>query len=119
MTDPTAAAGWYAQPDGSQRYWDGQAWTEQVQPAVSAHAQSRTYDGIGWLGVRWGRSGRPAPARVAAAAFAIAAAIQFVIAAQGSSVSTLIAVSGAASALGALAFWVDAHFAARVEREQA
>lgn len=24
--------GWYNQPDGSQRYWNGQAWTEHVRP---------------------------------------------------------------------------------------
>lgn len=28
----SAQPGWYFQPDGSQRYWDGQAWTEHVQP---------------------------------------------------------------------------------------
>lgn len=25
-------AGWYQQPDGSQRYWDGQTWTDHVVP---------------------------------------------------------------------------------------
>lgn len=28
MTQP--AAGWYDQPDGTKRYWDGQAWTEHT-----------------------------------------------------------------------------------------
>ena len=32
MTDDNGAApaGWYPQPDGSQRYWDGSAWTSHV-----------------------------------------------------------------------------------------
>ena len=29
-------AGWYPQADGSQRYWDGQGWTQHTQPAPSA-----------------------------------------------------------------------------------
>lgn len=28
----TAFAGWYPQPDGSQRYWDGGAWTAHQTP---------------------------------------------------------------------------------------
>lgn len=28
-----AAPGWYPQPDGSRRYWDGTQWTQQVVPA--------------------------------------------------------------------------------------
>jgi hypothetical protein len=27
---PLAAAGWYPQADGTQRYWDGAAWTEHI-----------------------------------------------------------------------------------------
>jgi hypothetical protein len=27
---PTAPAGWYPQPDGTQRYWDGSAWAENT-----------------------------------------------------------------------------------------
>jgi Domain of unknown function (DUF4352)/Protein of unknown function (DUF2510) len=27
-------AGWYPQPDGQQRYWDGERWTENVAPGV-------------------------------------------------------------------------------------
>lgn len=34
-----APAGWYPQPDGSQRYWDGSAWTEQVTAAARAADQ--------------------------------------------------------------------------------
>lgn len=33
-----APAGWYAQPDGTQRYWDGSAWTDDVAPATRATA---------------------------------------------------------------------------------
>lgn len=38
MTDdaPSAPAGWYPQADGSQRYWDGAAWTEHRAPAPGA-----------------------------------------------------------------------------------
>jgi hypothetical protein len=28
-------AGWYPQPDGQQRYWDGQQWTEHLAPIAS------------------------------------------------------------------------------------
>jgi len=28
-------AGWYPQPDGRQRYWDGERWTESFAPAVA------------------------------------------------------------------------------------
>ena len=28
-------AGWYPQPDGQQRYWDGQQWTEQFAPGAA------------------------------------------------------------------------------------
>lgn len=29
---PANAPGWYRQPDGTQRYWDGRAWTEHTAP---------------------------------------------------------------------------------------
>jgi hypothetical protein len=29
---PSPAPGWYPQGDGSQRYWDGQVWTEHIAP---------------------------------------------------------------------------------------
>lgn len=30
---PTAGgAGWYTQPDGTQRYWDGTQWTDHTAP---------------------------------------------------------------------------------------
>ncbi|MDR1015015.1 MAG: DUF2510 domain-containing protein [Coriobacteriales bacterium] len=38
MADEQIAAGWYPDPAGDTtriRYWDGQAWTEQTQPAVN------------------------------------------------------------------------------------
>ena len=31
----SSQAGWYPQPDGQQRYWDGQQWTENFAPGVS------------------------------------------------------------------------------------
>jgi Domain of unknown function (DUF4429)/Protein of unknown function (DUF2510)/Short C-terminal domain len=31
-----AAAGWYPQPDGQQRYWDGELWTEHFAPGGQA-----------------------------------------------------------------------------------
>lgn len=36
MSDPNqqAAAGWYPDGQGSQRYWDGQQWTDAVVPGV-------------------------------------------------------------------------------------
>jgi TM2 domain-containing membrane protein YozV len=33
-------AGWYPQADGSQRYWDGLAWTPHVTPAQAAYPPS-------------------------------------------------------------------------------
>jgi len=30
--------GWYPQPDGQQRYWDGQSWTEHLAPVLTADA---------------------------------------------------------------------------------
>jgi len=35
-----APAGWYGQPDGSQRYWDGAAWTEHISPAAALPGDS-------------------------------------------------------------------------------
>ncbi len=34
----TAPAGWYDQGNGTQRYWDGEAWTEHTAPAAAARA---------------------------------------------------------------------------------
>ena len=43
----TAPTGWYDQGDGSQRYWDGTAWTEHTAPstqtAPSTHAAPSTH----------------------------------------------------------------------------
>lgn len=33
-----APAGWYPQPDGTQRYWDGSTWTEHISPAAGPAA---------------------------------------------------------------------------------
>lgn len=32
MTQATARAGWYGQPDGSERFWTGSQWSDQVRP---------------------------------------------------------------------------------------
>ncbi len=38
MTETTAPAAWYTDPEvaGQLRYWDGARWTEQVAPAMAA-----------------------------------------------------------------------------------
>ena len=33
-------AGWYPQPDGQQRYWDGELWTEHFAPGVQAETSA-------------------------------------------------------------------------------
>ena len=37
-----APAGWYPQTDGSQRYWDGSAWTDQVTSAAPVAPEAPT-----------------------------------------------------------------------------
>jgi len=34
----SSPAGWYPQPDGQQRYWDGQQWTERFAPGAATPA---------------------------------------------------------------------------------
>lgn len=34
MADTSAPAGWYAQPDGTERFWTGEGWTDQVRPLL-------------------------------------------------------------------------------------
>ena len=41
----SAPAGWYAQPDGSQRYWDGGGWTASTAPGSTP--QDRPADATG------------------------------------------------------------------------
>lgn len=36
----TAPAGWYPQPDGTQRYWDGSAWTDHIAPGAAQAADA-------------------------------------------------------------------------------
>jgi hypothetical protein len=38
----TAAAGWYPQPDGQQRYWDGELWTERFAPGAEVPSAAPT-----------------------------------------------------------------------------
>ncbi|MFV0634009.1 DUF2510 domain-containing protein [Demequina sp.] len=119
-------AGWYPQPDGSQRYWDGQAWTDHVAPGsapVAPPARPR-YEGIRWCGVTWGRSGRPTPPRIAGGIFAVVAAIHIFAATvtlwatTTSIISWMLAINAVVFTLGTLAWFIEAHFAARVAREQ-
>ena len=42
----SSPAGWYPQPDGQQRYWDGQQWTEKFAPGVPEPGGNRS--GIPW-----------------------------------------------------------------------
>ncbi|KTS87553.1 hypothetical protein NS183_10630, partial [Microbacterium testaceum] len=47
MTDtPTPPEGWYPDPAGSggTRRWDGTAWTDEVRPAVTEHADAAQAD---------------------------------------------------------------------------
>lgn len=37
MSTTSGPAGWYPQADGTQRYWDGRAWTPQVAPGLPAY----------------------------------------------------------------------------------
>lgn len=37
-----AAPGWYPQPDGTQRYWDGKGWTEHTAPAPTEPVEKKT-----------------------------------------------------------------------------
>ncbi len=41
MDDRTAPAGWYAQGDGSQRFWTGSAWSDQVRPQWAPTARGQ------------------------------------------------------------------------------
>jgi len=36
-------AGWYPQPDGQQRYWDGEAWTESFAPGAPLAKAARPW----------------------------------------------------------------------------
>jgi len=42
-TAPTSPPGWYQQPDGTRRYWDGSAWTSHVAPAQPAYGAALAY----------------------------------------------------------------------------
>ena len=35
-----APAGWYGQADGSERFWDGGEWTEQIRPTPTAQVHT-------------------------------------------------------------------------------
>jgi hypothetical protein len=52
IPSPDVPAGWYTDParPGSQRYWDGDTWTDQIAPvaATAATATSKTAPAITW-----------------------------------------------------------------------
>lgn len=39
----TVAPGWYPDPQGVTRWWDGQAWTQHVAPPPPAYHQQPSY----------------------------------------------------------------------------
>src|SRR5690554_2520432 len=115
MVDVSTPAGWYHQPDKTLRYWDGTAWTEHVH-----HPRTSTpmvYEGIRWLGARWGRSGKPLLLQISATVFTFLAGIQLVVALRVTDDVWPMVMSGL-FAFGAVTYWIEAHFAARVAREQ-
>lgn len=63
-----APSGWYHQPDGTQRYWDGQQWTEHVAPGPSTSSAAPPSAG----GDLQGRRPREAEAPAAVASGATA-----------------------------------------------
>jgi len=60
--DPAAPAGWYPVDGGTQRYWDGQVWTEHVAPGPGPtpwHPQSEDHAGFGQLSGTGAPFGQP------------------------------------------------------------
>lgn len=51
--------GWYAQPDGTQRYWDGQQWTNHVAPAPSPLPRAANAAPAPGLGAPSGEPAKP------------------------------------------------------------
>ena len=41
-----APAGWYPQPDGTQRYWDGTQWTEHIAPGTGTVTPVASSEGV-------------------------------------------------------------------------
>lgn len=42
MGNGNAQAGWYDDAKGNKRWWDGEKWTEEVQPPIGGGAPPRT-----------------------------------------------------------------------------
>lgn len=42
-TPPTSPAGWYQQPDGTQRFWSGAAWVDEGAPPFPAPQPAVTH----------------------------------------------------------------------------
>ena len=75
------------------------------------------YEGIRWLGVRWGRSGKPLFPRIAAVVFTLITGMQVLVAFQTPG-EVWPKVMVGLFAFVAFTYWADAHFCARVAREQ-
>ena len=83
------APGWYPDPDGEMlyRYWDGEAWTEQVAdvPAAKrdrfiAQRKSMRYHGVSDFGDQTGKTASPALVLGILAALGVLAAVGYVLA---------------------------------------
>ena len=49
MAGTMAQAGWYPQPDGSERFWTGSVWSDQVRPRQSSALVHRQPDQVAGL----------------------------------------------------------------------
>ena len=48
MTEVTTPAGWYGQPDGTERFWTGSHWSDQVRPRPLAALTPAPPPAPGW-----------------------------------------------------------------------
>ena len=48
MTQATTPAGWYGQPDGTERFWTGSQWSDQVRPRPLASLTPTPSPAPGW-----------------------------------------------------------------------
>ena len=51
-----APPGWHLQPDGRERYWDGQTWTTAIRAGPTRARRGRRFRGRFWS-LRWVSSG--------------------------------------------------------------
>ena len=80
-----APAGWYPLPDGTQRYWDGTAWTDHTAPAVAAASPANGVSPGGTTDRPWWKMKRFIIPAVGFAALIILIMLGAVVAALGSS----------------------------------